>query len=71
LFKNEGLEVTFPVGKADVQLAAVVSGEMEYIAAGGTVLLKSCANKRLKGPLALGQVLDYGILKEVLADMKR
>jgi NitT/TauT family transport system substrate-binding protein len=38
LFKNEGLEVSFPVGKADVQLASVVSGEMEYIAAGGTVL---------------------------------
>jgi len=38
LFKAEGLEGTFPVGKADVQLAAVVSGEMEYIAAGGTVL---------------------------------
>ncbi|HEX9265299.1 MAG TPA: ABC transporter substrate-binding protein [Candidatus Binatia bacterium] len=29
LFKAEGLEGTFPVGKADVQLAAVVSGEME------------------------------------------
>jgi ABC-type nitrate/sulfonate/bicarbonate transport system substrate-binding protein len=28
LFKNEGLEVSLPVGKADVQLAAVVSGEM-------------------------------------------
>ena len=29
LFKAEGLEGTFRVGKADVQLAAVVSGEME------------------------------------------
>ena len=38
LFKNEGLEASFPVGKADVQLTAVVTGEMEYIAAGGTVL---------------------------------
>lgn len=38
LFKSEGLEVSLPVGKADVQLAAVVSGEMEYITAGGTVL---------------------------------
>jgi NitT/TauT family transport system substrate-binding protein len=38
LFKNEGLEVSLPVGKADVQLAAVVTGEMEYIAAAGTVL---------------------------------
>jgi ABC-type nitrate/sulfonate/bicarbonate transport system substrate-binding protein len=28
LFKNEELEVRLPVGKADVQLAAVVSGEM-------------------------------------------
>jgi hypothetical protein len=26
---------------------------------------------KLKGPVALGQVLDYGLLKEVLADMKR
>ncbi|HYT54588.1 MAG TPA: hypothetical protein VEQ38_07740 [Verrucomicrobiae bacterium] len=26
---------------------------------------------QLKGPVALGQVLDYGILKEVLANMKR
>jgi ABC-type nitrate/sulfonate/bicarbonate transport system substrate-binding protein len=38
LFKSEGLEVSLPVGKADVQLAAVVSGEIEYIAAAGTVL---------------------------------
>jgi NitT/TauT family transport system substrate-binding protein len=38
LFKNEEFEVRLPVGKADVQLAAVVSGEMEYIAAAGTVL---------------------------------
>jgi hypothetical protein len=38
LFKSGGLEVTFPVGKADVQLAGVVSGEIEYIAAAGTVL---------------------------------
>jgi ABC-type nitrate/sulfonate/bicarbonate transport system substrate-binding protein len=38
LFKSEGLEASFPVGKADVQLTAVVTGEMEYIAAIGTVL---------------------------------
>src|SRR5678815_1057683 len=38
LFKSEGLEASFPVGKADVQLTAVVTGEMEYIAAAGTVL---------------------------------
>ena len=38
LYKAENLEVTLPVGKADVQLAAVVTGEMEYIAAAGTVL---------------------------------
>lgn len=38
LYKTEGLESSFPVGKADVQLAAVVTGEMEYIAAAGTVL---------------------------------
>ena len=38
LFKNEGLEVSLPVGKADVQLTAVVTGEIEYIAAAGTVL---------------------------------
>src|SRR5688500_2500331 len=38
LSKNEALEVSPPVGKADVQLTAVVTGEMEYIAAAGTVL---------------------------------
>jgi NitT/TauT family transport system substrate-binding protein len=38
LYKAENLEVTLPVGKADVQLAAVVTGEIEYIAAAGTVL---------------------------------
>jgi ABC-type nitrate/sulfonate/bicarbonate transport system substrate-binding protein len=38
LYKAETLEVTLPVGKADVQLAAVVTGDMEYIAAAGTVL---------------------------------
>ncbi|MGZ9125575.1 MAG: hypothetical protein ACXW48_21300, partial [Candidatus Binatia bacterium] len=32
LFKNEGLEASFPVGKADVQLTAVITGEMDYIA---------------------------------------
>ena len=38
LYKAENLDVILPVGKADVQLAAVVTGEMEYIAAAGTVL---------------------------------
>ena len=37
-YKAEGLEVSFAVGKADVQLAAVVAGEMDYITAIGTVL---------------------------------
>jgi ABC-type nitrate/sulfonate/bicarbonate transport system substrate-binding protein len=48
LFKNEGLEVSLPVGKADVQLAAVVSGEMEYIAAAGTVLRGAAAGLPIK-----------------------
>ena len=48
LFKNEGLEVSLPVGKADVQLAAVVSGEMEYIAAAGTVLRGAAAGLPVK-----------------------
>jgi hypothetical protein len=26
---------------------------------------------KLKGPVALGQVLDYGLLKEVLAEIKK
>ncbi|HEX9453339.1 MAG TPA: hypothetical protein VGA27_03240, partial [Candidatus Binatia bacterium] len=38
LFKGEGLEASLPVGKADVQLTAVVTGEMDYIAAIGTAL---------------------------------
>jgi ABC-type nitrate/sulfonate/bicarbonate transport system substrate-binding protein len=38
LFKSEGLEASLPVGKADVQLTAVVTGEMDYIAAIGTAL---------------------------------
>jgi ABC-type nitrate/sulfonate/bicarbonate transport system substrate-binding protein len=48
LFKNEGLEVSLPVGKADVQLAAVVTGEMEYIAAAGTVLRGAAAGLPVK-----------------------
>jgi ABC-type nitrate/sulfonate/bicarbonate transport system substrate-binding protein len=48
LFKSEGLEVKLPVGKADVQLAAVVSGEMEYIAAAGTVLRGAAAGLPVK-----------------------
>ena len=48
LFKSEGLEVSLPVGKADVQLAAVVSGEMEYIAAAGTVLRGAAAGLPVK-----------------------
>lgn len=48
LFKSEGLDVSLPVGKADVQLAAVVSGEMEYIAAAGTVLRGAAAGLPVK-----------------------
>jgi ABC-type nitrate/sulfonate/bicarbonate transport system substrate-binding protein len=48
LFKNEGLEVSLPVGKAYVQLAAVVSGEIEYIAAAGTVLRGAAAGLPVK-----------------------
>lgn len=137
LFKNEELEVSLPVGKADVQLAAVVSGEMKYIAAAGTVLRGAASGlpvkalmftldnpthqdkvipfimedfqldrktaeaslreivknfskdgttadeavrgdidfireqNKLKTAIPLGQVVDYGILREVLAEMKR
>jgi ABC-type nitrate/sulfonate/bicarbonate transport system substrate-binding protein len=58
LFKSEGLEVSFPVGKADVQLTAVVTGEMEYIAAAGTVLRGAAAGLPVK---ALMFALDKAI----------
>jgi NitT/TauT family transport system substrate-binding protein len=48
LYKAENLEVALPVGKADVQLAAVVTGEMEYIAAAGTVLRGAAAGLPVK-----------------------
>jgi len=48
LFKNEALEVSLPVGKADVQLTAVVTGEMEYIAAAGTVLRGAASGLPIK-----------------------
>ncbi len=58
LFKSEGLEASFPVGKADVQLTAVITGEMEYIAAAGTVLRGATAGLPVK---ALMFALDKAI----------
>jgi NitT/TauT family transport system substrate-binding protein len=48
LYKAENIEVTLPVGKADVQLAAVVAGEMDYIAAVGTALRAATAGLPVK-----------------------
>jgi ABC-type nitrate/sulfonate/bicarbonate transport system substrate-binding protein len=48
LYKAESIDVTLPVGKADVQLAAVVAGEMEYIAAVGTALRGAAAGLPVK-----------------------
>ena len=60
LFKNEGLEVSFPVGKADVQLTGVITGEMEYIAAAGTVLRGAAAGLPVKALMfALDKPIFY------------
>lgn len=64
LFKNEGLEATFPVGKADVQLTAVVTGEMEYIAAVGTVLRGAATGLPVKAVMfALDKPIFFMMVK--------
>ena len=47
-YKAEGLDVSFAVGKADVQMAAVVAGEMDYITAIGTVLRAAATGAPVK-----------------------
>ena len=69
LFKNEGLEASFPVGKADVQLTAVVTGEMEYIAAVGTVLRGAATGLPVKAVMfALDKPIFFMMVK---AETKR
>ncbi|MSP38196.1 MAG: hypothetical protein EXR70_06870 [Deltaproteobacteria bacterium] len=64
LFKSEGLEASFPVGKADVQLTAVVTGEMEYIAAAGTVLRGGAAGLPVKALMfALDKPIFFMMVK--------
>ncbi|HET7005233.1 MAG TPA: ABC transporter substrate-binding protein [Candidatus Binatia bacterium] len=64
LFKNEGLEASFPVGKADVQLTAVVTGEMEYIAAAGTVLRGAATGLPVKAVMfALDKPIFFMMVK--------
>ena len=47
-YKAEGFDVSFAVGKADVQLAAVVAGEMDYITAIGSVLRAAATGAPVK-----------------------
>ena len=64
LFKYEGLEASFPVGKADVQLTAVVTGEMEYIAAVGTVLRGAATGLPVKAVMfALDKPIFFMMVK--------
>jgi len=64
LFKNEGLEASFPVGKADVQLTAVITGEMEYIAAAGTSLRGAATGLPVKALMfALDKPLFFMMVK--------
>lgn len=48
LYKAEGLEISFTVGKADTMLAAVVAGEMDYITAIGTTLQAAATGAPIK-----------------------
>ena len=64
LLKNEGLEASFPVGKADVQLTAVITGEMEYIAAVGTSLRGAATGLPVKAVMfALDKPLFFMMVK--------
>ncbi|MGZ8427417.1 MAG: ABC transporter substrate-binding protein [Candidatus Binatia bacterium] len=64
LFKNEGLEASFPVGKADVQLTAVITGEMDYIAAAGTSLRGAATGLPVKALMfALDKPLFFMMVK--------
>lgn len=48
LYKAEGIEISFTVGRADIALAAVVAGEMDYITAIGTVLRAAATGAPVK-----------------------
>jgi ABC-type nitrate/sulfonate/bicarbonate transport system substrate-binding protein len=51
LYRAEGLEVSLEVMKSDVGVAAVMSGEMDYIAAIGTTLRAAAAGVPLKAAM--------------------
>ncbi|HEY3302526.1 MAG TPA: ABC transporter substrate-binding protein [Candidatus Binatia bacterium] len=50
-YKSEGLEVSLEVMKSDVGVAAVISGEMDYISAIGTTLRAAAAGVPLKAAM--------------------
>ena len=50
-YRAEGLEVSFEVMKSDIGIAAVMSGEMDYISAIGTTLRAALAGVPLKAAM--------------------
>ncbi|MBI2533549.1 MAG: hypothetical protein HYW03_15250 [Deltaproteobacteria bacterium] len=91
-YKAEGFDVSFAVGKADVQLAAVMEDfqlDRKTTEASYREIIRTFAKEgmtteegvrsdidsirdqvKLKGQVPIGQVVDYGLLKEVLAGVK-
>lgn len=51
LFRAEGLEVSFEVMKSDIGVAAVISGQIDYITAIGTTLRAAAAGVPLKATM--------------------
>jgi ABC-type nitrate/sulfonate/bicarbonate transport system substrate-binding protein len=51
LYRAEGLEVSLEVMKSDIGVAAVISGEMDYISAIGTTLRAAAAGVPLKATM--------------------
>jgi ABC-type nitrate/sulfonate/bicarbonate transport system substrate-binding protein len=74
LYRAEGLEVSLEVMKSDVGVAAVMSGEMDYIAAIGTTLRAAAAGVPLKAAMfTMDRVLFFLNAKpeiKVIQDLK-
>jgi NitT/TauT family transport system substrate-binding protein len=73
-YRAEGLDVSFEVMKSDIGVAAVISGEMDYISAIGTTLRAALAGVPLKATMfTMDRVIFFLTAKpdvKTVADLK-
>jgi ABC-type nitrate/sulfonate/bicarbonate transport system substrate-binding protein len=73
-YRAEGLEVSFEVMKSDIGVAAVISGEMDYISAIGTTLRAALAGVPLKAAMfTMDRVIFFMTVKpeiKTIQDLK-